>query len=84
MSMGSSGVSAGQGSPTITRGFWLDPNMKKRRQSISTMPLPEHVEAQMTSEHHGRDRRASVSSASGGQAPHDPLQERILKGDFIF
>jgi len=67
--------SAGQPSPTITRGFWLDPSMKKRRESISTMPLPEHVEASPNSAN--LQRRASVNVVQ-----HDPLQERILKGDF--
>jgi len=50
--------------------------MKKRRESISTMPLPEHVEASPNNAAN-LQRRASVNVVQ-----HDPLQERILKGDF--
>jgi len=77
---GSMSSLAGQPSPTVVRGFWLDPSnsLKKRRESISTMPLPENVEAAANN---------SSSSAANLQrqpsAPsHDPLQERILKGHF--
>jgi hypothetical protein len=48
------------------------------------MPLPEHVEANMTNSSGGRERRASVSVAPSAEGFQDPLQERILKGDFIF
>jgi hypothetical protein len=78
---GSMSSLAGQPSPTIVRGFWLDPSnpLKKRRDSISTMPLPEHVEASNNNPSAANlQRRASVSVPPS----YDPLQERILKGDF--
>lgn len=58
------------GSPTVTRGFWLDnrpqpndPTVQQRRQSISTMPAPP------------------VTTPPPRQEQQDHLQERMLKGE---
>jgi len=65
----------GAASPTVSRGFWQDnsrlnpqshdeESIKKRRQSIATMPQPvDRIPPRMTV---------------------DPMQERMLKGDFYF
>jgi len=59
------------GSPTVTRGFWLDnnrpqptdPAVQQRRQSISTMPAPP------------------VATPPPRQEQQDHFQERMLKGE---
>ncbi|RPA92191.1 hypothetical protein L873DRAFT_217488 [Choiromyces venosus 120613-1] len=68
-------VSAGAASPTVTRGFWLDGRSGSQSQGSDRDESPVQ-------------RRQSISvmpppvNAISSKDAHDPLQERMLKGDF--
>lgn len=68
-------VSAGAASPTVTRGFWLDGRSGSQSQGSDRDEAPVQ-------------RRQSISvmpppvNAISPKDAHDPLQERMLKGDF--
>ncbi|CUS13781.1 unnamed protein product [Tuber aestivum] len=72
---GSFPVSAGAASPTVSRGFWLDGRSGSQSQGADRDEAPAQ-------------RRQSISvmpppvNAISPKDAHDPLQERMLKGDF--